>query len=75
MDENVMKLRDQMETMKNWPLPPDYVINIRIPDADLTHRRLGERIDPMTGLLYIKEQYAPTPVEKAVRLSLSLSID
>ena len=75
MDENVMKLRDQMETMKNWPLTPDYVINIRIPDADLTHRRQGQKIDPMTGLLYIKEQYAPTPVEKTVSLSLFLSFD
>jgi adenylate kinase family enzyme len=66
MDENLMKLRDQMEAMKNWPLPPDYVINIRIPDNDLINRRQGERIDPMTGTLYIKEQYAPTPVVKAV---------
>jgi len=66
MDENLMKLRDQMEAMKNWPLPPDYVINIRIPDNDLSDRRQGERIDPMTGTLYIKEQYAPTPVIKAV---------
>jgi adenylate kinase family enzyme len=66
MDENLMKLRDQMEAIKNWPLPPDYVINIRIPDNDLINRREGERIDPMTGALYIKEQYAPTPVEKVV---------
>ncbi|CAF1405575.1 unnamed protein product [Rotaria sordida] len=64
MDENLMKLRDQMETMKNWPLPPDYVINIRIPDNDLINRRQEEKIDPVTGTLYIKEQYAPTPVEK-----------
>jgi len=70
MDENIMKLRDQMETMKNWPLPPDYVINIRIPDTDLINRRQGEKIDPMTGLLYIKEQYAPTPVEKVVSFVL-----
>jgi hypothetical protein len=69
MDENLMKLRDQMEAIKNWPLPPDYVINIRIPDNDLINRREGERIDPMTGALYIKEQYAPTPVEKAVSFS------
>ncbi len=69
MDENLMKLRDQMETMKNWPLPPDYVINIRIPDNDLTIRREGEKIDPLTGTLYIKEQYAPTPVEKVVNLN------
>lgn len=66
MDENLMKLRDQMDAMKNWPLTPDYVINIRIPDADLIQRRQGEKIDPMTGMLYIKEQYAPTPVEKVV---------
>ncbi|CAF4364227.1 unnamed protein product, partial [Adineta steineri] len=64
MNENIMKLRDQMESMKNWPLPPDYVINIRIPDSDLINRREGEKIDPLTGALYIKEQYAPTPVEK-----------
>ncbi|CAF4826662.1 unnamed protein product, partial [Rotaria sp. Silwood1] len=64
MDENLMKLRDQMETMKNWPLPPDYVINIRIPDNDLINRRQEEKIDPMTGTLYIKQQYAPTPIEK-----------
>ncbi|CAF2637524.1 unnamed protein product, partial [Rotaria sp. Silwood2] len=66
MDENLMKLRDQMEGMKNWPLPPDYVVNIRIPDNDLITRRQEEKIDPMTGTLYIKEQYAPTPVEKVI---------
>ena len=66
MDENLMKLRDQMEAMKNWPLPPDYVINIRIPDSDLIIRREGGRIDPLNGTLYIKEQYAPAPVEKVV---------
>ena len=63
------------KAIKNWPLPPDYVINLRIPDNDLINRREGERIDPITGALYIKEQYAPTPVEKAVsfsRFSLSL---
>jgi adenylate kinase family enzyme len=70
MDENLMKLRDQMEAMKNWPLPPDYVINIRIPDNDLINRRQGEKIDPMTGLLYIKEQYAPVPIEKVVSFVL-----
>lgn len=68
MDENLMKLRDQMETIKNWPLPPDYVINIRIPDNDLINRRKEQRIDPMSGTLYIKEQYAPTPAEKTVSL-------
>lgn len=66
MDENLMKLRDQMEAMKNWPLPPDYVVNIRIPDNDLINRRKDEKIDPMTGVMYIKEQYAPTPVAKTV---------
>lgn len=67
MDEQFMKLRDQMESMKNWPLKPDYVINIRIPDEDLIHRREGQKIDPSTGLLYIKEQYDPSPPEKTVR--------
>lgn len=70
MDENLMKLRDQMESMKNWPLTPDYVVNIRIPDNDLINRREGQRIDPITGTLYIKEQYAPTPVEKKVSLKM-----
>lgn len=70
-----MKLRDQMEAMKNWPLTPDYVINIRTPDEDLVVRRKGEKIDPLTGLLYIKEQYDPTPVSKTVSvLSLRLII-
>ena len=66
MDEQFMKLPDQIESMKNWPLVPDYIINIRMPDEDLIIRRQGEKIDPTTGLLYIKEQYAPTPVDKAV---------
>ena len=66
MDERSMKLRDQMETMKNWPLPPDYVINVRIPDDDLILRRQGEKIDAKTGIVYIKEQYAPVPVEDEV---------
>lgn len=64
-----MKLRDQMASMKNWPLTPDYVINIRIPDGDLIKRREGEKIDPLTGALYIKEQYAPTPIEKVTKFS------
>lgn len=67
MDEQFMKLSDQMESLKNWPLKPDYVINIRIPDEDLINRRKGQKIDPTTGLLYAKEQYAPTPPEKAVK--------
>lgn len=66
MDEQCMKLPDQIETMKNWPLIPDYVINVRMPDEDLINRRENEKIDPISGLIYIKEQYAPTPVEKAV---------
>jgi hypothetical protein len=67
MDEQFMKLRDQLEAMKSWPLVPDYIVNLRMPDEDLILRREEQKIDSVTGTLYIKEQYAPRSVEKVRR--------
>ncbi|CAF0775596.1 unnamed protein product [Brachionus calyciflorus] len=57
--ENNFDIGKQMEMMKNWKLQPDFIINLRIPDKDLLRRRIYQKVDPISGNLYIKEMYAP----------------
>ncbi|RNA14891.1 adenylate kinase 9-like [Brachionus plicatilis] len=64
--ENNFDIGQQMEMMKNWKLQPDFIINLRIPDKDLTRRRVHQKVDPISGNLYIKEMYAPNK-PKAVK--------
>ena len=39
----------------------------QIPDKDLEVRRTGQKVDPVTGITYIKEIYAPEKPPKQVR--------
>ena len=49
----------QVEMLKNWKYQPDFIINLRVSDKDLVTRRTNQKIDPVTGNIYIKEVYAP----------------
>jgi len=59
LSEEFMSIKDQLELIKSWKLKPDFLINLRIPDKDIERRRLGQKIDPTTLDIYIKEVYAP----------------
>ena len=38
--------------------------NLQIPDKDLEKRRLEQRVDPMTDIMYTKAEYAPEQPQK-----------
>ncbi|XP_071818767.1 adenylate kinase 9-like isoform X4 [Apostichopus japonicus] len=59
MSEEYMNVTDQLALIKNWDLTPDFIINLRIPDKDLTNRRSGQRIDPATNHIYTRELWNP----------------
>lgn len=42
----------------------------QIPDKDLEERRTGQKVDPLTGITYIKEVYAPEKPTKQVIILL-----
>ncbi|XP_077973287.1 adenylate kinase 9-like [Styela clava] len=63
-DEDVMSVQDQIKMVKGWKLKPDFIINIKIPDMDLNERRVGLRVDPITGDLYCREQWDPDRAPK-----------
>ena len=41
--------------------------HLQMPDGDLHRRRLGQKLDPMTGELYTRDVYAPEKPLKPVR--------
>lgn len=48
-----------------------FVILLQIPDKDLERRRIGQRIDPVTGEIYIEDVYNPDrPVKEVGAYSL-----
>lgn len=57
--EDWVSMADQLDLVKNLPLTPDFIINIKIPDKDLEKRRRGQRVDPLTDVIYTKSEYAP----------------
>ncbi|KAL9969395.1 hypothetical protein ACROYT_G021608 [Oculina patagonica] len=57
--EDWLSMADQLDLVKNLPLTPDFIINIKIPDKDLEKRRCEQRVDPLTDTLYTKSEYAP----------------
>ncbi|XP_013399518.1 adenylate kinase 9-like [Lingula anatina] len=59
LSEEYMSLKDQLELVRNWKMKPDFIINLKMPDKDLERRRLGQRVDPVTGEIYTQEMYAP----------------
>lgn len=62
--ENNFDIGKQMEMLKNWKLQPDFIINLKLSDQDLHRRRQYQKVDPISGNLYIKEMYAPKPRPK-----------
>ena len=40
---------------------------LRIPDNDLRTRRVKQKVDPVTGIIYIKDVYDPEKIVAAVR--------
>ncbi|XP_050391523.2 adenylate kinase 9 [Patella vulgata] len=64
LSESFITIQDQLELVKNWKLRPDFIINLKIPDNDIEKRRLGQKIDPITGEIYTKDVYDPEKVQK-----------
>jgi adenylate/nucleoside-diphosphate kinase len=60
--ETNLDIEKQMQMVKNWKLQPDFIINMRVSDNDLVARRLGQKVDPISGTVYIKEVYAPEKI-------------
>ena len=45
----------------------------QMPDNDLVNRRLGQKVDPMTGEMYTKEVYDPDKPEPVVSMCVQVS--
>ncbi|KAM3861101.1 LOW QUALITY PROTEIN: adenylate kinase 9-like [Diretmus argenteus] len=63
MSEDCLKIRDQIELIKNLKLSPDFLINIKCADKDLMQRLSGLRQHPETGQVYLREQWNPEKVD------------
>ncbi|XP_041351641.1 adenylate kinase 9-like isoform X3 [Gigantopelta aegis] len=59
LSEDFMTIKDQIELIRNWKLKPDFIIHLKISDKDLDRRRIGMKIDPFSGNIYVKDVYAP----------------
>lgn len=71
---------DQIGYVKNLKQAPDVIINLKvmhhhcltvwimfhyqIPDVDLLRRRLGQRVDPFSNVVFIKQVYNPEIVDQ-----------
>ncbi|XP_069462762.1 adenylate kinase 9 isoform X2 [Ambystoma mexicanum] len=62
--EEYLSIGEQIDLIKNLPLKPDIIINIKCPDYDLNQRLSGQKQDPGTGQVYQREQWNPTIPEK-----------
>jgi adenylate/nucleoside-diphosphate kinase len=62
--ESDLDISKQMEMLKNWKLQPDFIINLRVSDWDLNERRIKQKVDPVSGVVYIKRMYAPDKTQK-----------
>ncbi|KAJ7363546.1 Adenylate kinase [Desmophyllum pertusum] len=49
-------MADQLDLVKNLPLIPDFIINLKIPDKDLEKRRCEQRVDPLTDTCTQREE-------------------
>ncbi|XP_034143546.1 adenylate kinase 9-like [Esox lucius] len=59
MSEEYLKIQEQIELIKNLRLAPDFIINIKCPDRDLTNRLAGQRQHPETGRVFLMDQWDP----------------
>ncbi|XP_028996681.1 adenylate kinase 9 [Betta splendens] len=55
MSEECLKIREQIELIKNFRLTPDFIINIKCADEDLTQRLSGLRQSSETGELFNRD--------------------
>ncbi|MBN3315008.1 KAD9 kinase, partial [Atractosteus spatula] len=67
MSEEYLKIPEQIEMIKNLNLVPDFIINIKCPDYDLSRRLSGQRQHPETGKVYQKEQWDPVKKDRKRR--------
>ncbi|CDQ90195.1 unnamed protein product [Oncorhynchus mykiss] len=63
MSEEYLKILEQIEFIKNLRLAPDFIINIKCADRDLIHRLAGQRQHPLTGRVFLREQWDPVKKE------------
>ncbi|XP_077977825.1 adenylate kinase 9-like isoform X2 [Glandiceps talaboti] len=63
LSEEYMRVVDQLELVKNWKHKPDFIVNLKVPDSDLHYRRTGQRVDPLTNEMYVKDQWDPEKPE------------
>ncbi|KAI1897614.1 hypothetical protein AGOR_G00085080 [Albula goreensis] len=59
MSEDHLKITEQIELIKKLPLSPDFIINMKCADRDLTRRLCSQRQHPETGQIFQKEQWDP----------------
>ncbi|XP_030626692.1 adenylate kinase 9 [Chanos chanos] len=69
MSEECLKIPEQIELIKNLRLNPDFIINIKCADRDLTQRLGGQRQHAETGRVFLKEQWDPVKKEATKRRS------
>ncbi|XP_073432131.1 adenylate kinase 9 isoform X2 [Dendrobates tinctorius] len=64
LSEEIVKIPEQIELIKNFKFKPDVIINIKCPDKDLSKRLSGLKQDPKTGRVYKREEWDPALKEK-----------
>uniref|UniRef100_UPI00358F4386 adenylate kinase 9-like n=1 Tax=Myxine glutinosa TaxID=7769 RepID=UPI00358F4386 len=69
LSEDYLKIEEQINLIKSWPLKPNVIINIKCPDADVLLRQMGQRVDPTTGVSYTERQW------NSIKLSSTLLAD
>uniref|UniRef100_A0A3Q1CXD4 Nucleoside-diphosphate kinase n=1 Tax=Amphiprion ocellaris TaxID=80972 RepID=A0A3Q1CXD4_AMPOC len=57
MSEECLKIREQIDLIKNLKLSPDFIINIKCADKDLVQRLSGLKQHPETGKFYNRDQW------------------
>lgn len=67
LSTNGTSIEEQLNMLKTLPMPPDYIINLKIADNDLIKRISGVKVDPVTNNLYTKEFYEKEFIETAAQ--------
>ncbi|XP_042310178.1 adenylate kinase 9 isoform X2 [Sceloporus undulatus] len=64
LSEEFMSIPEQIDRIRNLKLKPDFLINIKCPDNDLSKRISGQRQQPETGQVFQREEWDPDIIEK-----------
>ncbi|XP_063079133.1 adenylate kinase 9 isoform X2 [Engraulis encrasicolus] len=59
ISEEYMAIHEQIELLRNLPLSPDVIINIKCSDWDLVQRVSGQRQHALTGRFFQRQQWNP----------------